>query len=140
MGSDWSLIQYEVNNFHNVLLSSRPFFPITTLLLKLVSALIESEPTPDEDMKRRINWIYRNTHEKVGEHISVIELCTFRNLDKGLNREIEIGHKQFSLTELYRYLDEIATELTICVVQISKKYNLEIPITNYNRSQNVSLT
>jgi len=140
MNQSWSLIQYEVNNFHNVLLSSRPFFPITTLLLKLVSALIQSEPEPDIQMKKRIEWIYEFTHEKVNEHISIIELCTFRNLDKGLNREIEIGNKSFYLTDLYKYLDEIATELTLCVVSISKKYNLEIPIQQFGKSQNISLT
>lgn len=137
---DFSLIRYEVNNFHNVMLSSRPFYPISTLLIKIVMALIEAENDPDEDMKKKVEWIYENTHQKVREHISIIELSVFRNLDKGLNREIEIGDKNFTLTELYKYLDEVVLELSKIVVKISKKYNFELPIQQFNRPQQISLT
>lgn len=137
---DFSLIRYEVNNFHNVMLSSRPFYPISTLLIKIVLSLIEAESEPDMKMKSKVEWIYNNTHERVKEHISIIELATFRNLDKGLSREIEIGDKTFTLTELYKYLDEVVLELSKIVVLISKKYNFELPIQQFNRPQQISLT
>lgn len=139
---EFSLIKYEVNNFHNVILSSRPFYPISTLLIKIVMALIDAEPQPDEEKKKKVNWIYNNTHEKVKEHLSIIELATFRNLDKNLSREIEIGDKTFSLTDLYKYLDEVVLELSRIVTEISKKYNLEMPVTllNFNRTQGINLT
>lgn len=140
MVGSFSLIQYEVNNFHSILMSSRPFFPTTTLLLKLVSALIHSEPDPDPKMKERIAWLYENTHEKVKEHISIIEYITFNNIGKGVNREVEVGSKAFYLYELYRYLDDITHELILCVVAISKKYNLEIPIQHFGSGQKIDLT
>jgi hypothetical protein len=113
-------------------MSSRPFQPISTLLVKLVEALIHSEPEPDIKIQKRLTWIYKNTHERVNEHLSLVELAVFKNLDKGLNREIDIGiDKTFYLVELYKYLDEIAKELTQIVIEISKKYSLDIPLQSY---------
>jgi hypothetical protein len=135
----FSLVRYEVNNFHNVMLSSRPFFPITTLLIKIVLSLIEAENEPDSKMKERVEWLYENTHAKVNEHLSVIELVVFKNLNGGLSKDIEIGQKTFTLTELYKYLDEVVLELSRFVVEISKKYNLEFPITTMHKSQQINL-
>ncbi|HJX50079.1 MAG TPA: hypothetical protein VJ438_01315, partial [Candidatus Nanoarchaeia archaeon] len=77
------------------------------------------------------------------ESLPIIELAVFKNLDKGLNREIDIGDKTFSLTQLYKYLDEVSKELTIVVVEIAKKYNLDIPIgqigLNKSNVQTISL-
>ncbi len=125
---DLSLIRFNVANFFAVIMNSRPFQPISTLLIKLVSAIISSEPIPDKKRKNRMKWIYENTHEKVKHSLPIVELAVFKNLDRGLNREIEIGDKEFYLTELYKYLDEIALELTNIVIEISKKYSIDIPI------------
>lgn len=126
-----SLIRFNCNNFFAVLLNSRPFQPISTLLIKLVESIISSEDLPDTKIKNRVKWIYENTHIKVRESLSVIELTVFKNLDKGLNREIEIGDKTFSLTELYKYLDEVSKELSTIVIQIAKKYSIDIPIQSF---------
>jgi hypothetical protein len=95
-------------NFFAVLLQSRPFQPISTLLIKIVNSLLSSEPEPDEENKTRLEWIYEFTHEKVREPLSIVELAVFKNLDRGLNRELDIGDKTFLLVELYCYLDEVA--------------------------------
>lgn len=126
-----SLIRFAVTNFFGVLLNSRPFQPISTLLIKLVEALILSEPEPDKKIKARVRWIYENTHKKVETHLSVVELVVFRNLDKGVNKEIDIGDKTFYLAELYNYLDEISKELTNIVIKIAKKYSLDIPMVSF---------
>jgi hypothetical protein len=60
--------------------------------------------------------------------LSIIELAVFKNLNKGLNRELEIGDKTFSLTELYQYLDEVSKELSTIVIMIAKKYSIDIPM------------
>jgi iron-sulfur cluster repair protein YtfE (RIC family) len=117
--------------FFAILISSRPFQPISTLLIKVVEALINSEPEPDEKIMKRIKWIYENTHERVEAHLSIVELVVFRNLDKGVNKEIEIGDKTFYLAELYNYLDEISKELTNIVIKIAKKYSLDIPMVSF---------
>lgn len=126
---DLSLIRFTVGNFFGVLIQSRPFHPISTLLIKLVNALISSEPEPDKDVQKRVKWIYENTHKRVNEHLSIIELVVFKNLERGLNKEIEIGDdKTFTLTELYIYLDEVASELSVIVTEIAKKYSIDIPM------------
>jgi hypothetical protein len=115
-------------NFFAVLLQSRPFQPISTLLIKIVYSLISAEPEPNEDDKKRLDWIYDNTHKKVNEPLSIIELAVFKNLDRGLNRELDISDKTFTLTELYSYLDEVALELSGIVINIAKRYSIDIPI------------
>ena len=140
---DLSLVRFTTINFFSVILNSRPFQPISSLLIKLVESLIASEPEEDLVIKKRLKWIYENTHIKVNESLPIIELAVFKNLDKGLNREIDIGDKTFSLTQLYKYLDEVSKELTIVVVEIAKKYNLDIPIgqigLNKSNVQTISL-
>lgn len=128
-----SLIRFNCSNFFAVLLNSRPFQPISTLLIKLVGALIESESEPDEEHKEKLKWIYENTHEKVKQNLPIIELAVFKNLDRGLNREIEVGENTYTLTELYKYLDEISLNLSKMVISIAKKYSIDIPIQNFGR-------
>ncbi len=93
-----------------------------------MQSLLVSEPEPDTENKDRLSWIYNNTHKNVNEPLSIVELAVFKNLDRGLNREIEIGDKSFTLTELYSYLDEVALELSGIVISIAKKYSIDIPI------------
>lgn len=126
-----SLVRFCVMQFFAVLMSSRPFQPTATLLIKLVEALIMSEPEPCKEDLKKIKWIYENTHKKVETHLSVIELVVFRNLNKGVNREIEIGNKTFYLAQLYNYLDEISKELTNIVINIAKKYSIDMPMVNF---------
>lgn len=134
-----SLIKFNVINFFSIIINAKPFHPIITILTKLVDALISSENEPDLKMKERLEWIYKQTHEKVKENLSIVELTVFKNLERGLNREVEINNKSFYLTELYRYLDEISSELTRMVIKISKKYSLDIPIMSFSSSDRVKI-
>lgn len=129
--SELSLIRFCVMQYFAILLSARPFSPISTLLIKLVEALVSSETEPDKKIQARLKWIYEHTHTKVQAHISIVELVVFKNLDKGVNREIEIGEKTFILAELYNYLDEISKELTTIVIETAKKYSIDIPISSF---------
>jgi hypothetical protein len=129
MGNDeLSLIRYNVLNFFSLVLSAQPFSPIATKLIKVVEALILSEPEKDAEKLARVKWIYENTHEKVDIALSIIELAVFKNLDRGLNREIDIKNKTFNLVELYKILDEITLELTRIVIETAKKYSVDLPI------------
>lgn len=126
-----SLIRFNIVNFFSILINSRPFQPISSLLIKIVESLISAEPEPDVKFDERIKWIYEHTHEKVDCPLPIVELAVFRNLDRGLNREIDIGNKSYYLVELYRYLDEISKELSSIVIQIGKKYSVDIPMSLY---------
>lgn len=128
MEGDLSLVRFTTLNFFAVLMNSRPFNPISTLLIKIVSSLISCEPEPDKKNKQRLNWIYNNTHERIREPLSIIELAVFKNIDRGLNRELEVGDKAYTLAEIYKYLDEVILELTQMVISIAKKYSVDIPM------------
>lgn len=137
MESELSITRFTFMNTWGIILNSRPFMPIQSLLIKLIHALIEAEPEPDKKMSEKVHWIYENTHLKVMLPISIIELAVFKNLDKGLNREIDIGDKTFNLTELYKILDEVTLELSRISIGIAKKYSFDIPISSF--SQNTSM-
>lgn len=127
MADSLSLVKFNVINFHSVLLNSRPFHPVTTIFLKLVYAIVRSEKEPNKVNIARLDWIHKNTHTSINLPISIIEFCVFKNIQQGLNRQIEIGKKDFSMIELYQCLDEISLELTLMVIDIAKKYSIEIP-------------
>jgi hypothetical protein len=135
MEAELSLVRFSVINFFAVLLSVRPFQPIITILIKLVEALTLSEPTPDIQIQKRLKWIYEYTHKNVEVSLPIIELAVFKNLDKGLNRELEIENKTFLLIELYKYLDEISKELSGMVIKIAKKYSIDLPMFNIGTQQ-----
>lgn len=118
-----------------MLISHRPLQPITTTLIKLVDSLIESEIEPEQEMKKRVKWIYEHTSEEVNCHLSTVELLVFRNIGKSVNREVEIGDKTFNISELYYILDNISNELAKIVITISKKYNFDMPIMNLGKGQ-----
>jgi hypothetical protein len=139
MVEELSLIRFGCVNFWATLMNSRPFQPITTLLVKLVEGLLLSEPELNEDSMKRLKWIYDNTHTEVEESLPVIELAVFKNLDRGLNREIDIGDKSFFMVELYKYLDEVSKELAGIVVGVARKYSLDIPMSIYGNQGKQSI-
>jgi hypothetical protein len=139
MAEEISLIRFNIMNFFALIMNSRPFNPISSTLIKIVESLIASEPEPDTKNQKRLNWIYNNTNSKVNVSLPVVELAVFKNLDRGLNREIDIGDKTFYLVELYKYLDEISKELTIMVIEIGKKYSIDIPMAGFNNKSSSTI-
>jgi hypothetical protein len=133
-------VRFAVMNFWAVVLQTRIFQPTTTLLIKLVEALIHAEPEPDKESLKKVKYIYEHTHKKVDERLSYVEFVVFRNIGKGAGYEIEIGEKTFTLLELYGVLDEVTKELSNLVIFIAKKYSLDIPnMMNINQSQKVEI-
>lgn len=135
--SEISLIKFHTVNFFSIIINSRPLQPISTLLIKIVEALLSSENEPDEEIRERIDWIYKNTHEEVKKPLSDVELILAKNIDRGLNTELELGDNDFTIPQLYRYLDEVSRELTRIVIKIAKKYSLDIPIMQMTHDKNV---
>lgn len=128
MDTEISLIRYNLINFFQTLMYSRPLAPTSTLLIKIVEALLSSEPEPDQKLRERVDWIYENTHPDIMKHLSIVEYAVYRNFGESLNREIEIGNKTFYIIELYKILNQIEKELTNIVIKITKKYTFEIPL------------
>lgn len=129
MNTELSLIRFNVINFFNVLMFSRPLYPTSTLLIKIVNSLLSSENESNKKLKERVDWIYENTHKQVMIPLSIVEFVVFTNIQKSqnLNRQVEIDKKEFHLIELYRYLNAIEKELCQIVIQIAKRYSFEIP-------------
>jgi len=121
-------------------MNSRPFSPTITIAIKIIEALISSEPEPDKLNRERLHWINEHTHEHLNIPISIVELAVFRNIDKGLNKEIEIYNKYYNLTYLYKILNEVSLELTVLCVDIAKKYSVDIPIfSSYNKASDIKI-
>jgi hypothetical protein len=138
LADDISLVRFGVTNFFAVLMNSPVFRPTASLLIKLVSSLVASEPQPDKKNQERLDWLYQHTNKRVDVSLPVVELAVFKNLDRGLSREIDIGDETYHLVELYKYLDEISKELATMVIAIAKKYSIDIPLSNYgSKSQSI---
>jgi hypothetical protein len=122
-----SLLKFGIYNFFAVLMGRQIFTPSATVLCKIAKSIINAEPEPNKELLKQVDTIYTKTHEKVKENLAIVELAVFKNIDRGLNREIQIGDKEFTIVELYRYLDEVSLRLTDIVVGIAKRYTFEIP-------------
>lgn len=133
--SGLSLVKFCFMNYWSVVIQSRPFQPTSTLLVKLVESLINSESEPDPVHLKKVQWISKFTHERVNENLAVVELAVFRNWSKGLNFEISFGSKTFYLFELYSILNDISQELSKITIDVGKKYNLEIPMMNITQQK-----
>lgn len=140
MEESLSLVKFTFMNFWAVVISTRPMQPTSTLMVKLIEALISSEPEPDLTNKKRVRWIYENTNESIHMPLSIVELAVYKNIDKGLNCEIDLGERTFYLIELYNMLDNISKELSNIAIDIAKKYSLDIPMMNVGKgTQSISL-
>ena len=131
--SEISLIKFNLSTYFYILTNSMPFKPISTLLVKIVEALISSESVPDKKNQATIKWIYENTHKEVMKPLPIVELAVFKNLDRGLSRELELGQRTFYLADLYKYLDEVSKELTTIVISIAKKYSIDMPTFTFGK-------
>lgn len=124
----FSLMQFHVYNFYAVLMNKAVFTPSATILCKITKSLISAEPKPDENLKKEIIEIYEKTNKNIEEPLSIVEWVVFKNMDRGLNRQVEIGDKEFYLTQLYDALDRVSLRLSEIVTEIAKKYSLDIPM------------
>lgn len=128
MAEDLSLIKFGVLNFFSLVMNRSLFSPVITSMCEIVKAVIEAETTPDEDLKKKIEFIYRNTNEQIKQPLALVEVAVFRNMDKGLNKEISFENGDFCIAELYKALDNIRWDLVSIVTGIIKKYTLEMPL------------
>lgn len=132
--AELSLIQFQTTNFFALMMSHRPFTPITTNLMKIARSLIMSNDSIDKKYIEKIKWIELNTHEKLKLKLSAVELVVFKNLNQNLNREVEIGRKTYNLIDLYTYIDEVIRQLSDIVTEIVKDYSVDIPLGALNKS------
>lgn len=135
-GDNLSLVRFHVMNFFALMLNNRPFMPVSTTLTKVVEALILSEPDPDPEHLKKVRWFYNNTHECVGIPLPIVELAVFKNLHHGVNCDLSIYDKDFTLYELYKYLDELSVELSKVVIDVARKYSVDIPMMNFGSKGN----
>lgn len=123
-----SLIRFGVINFFAIVMNRSTFLPTTTTLCEIVNSIIDAEQEQDKGNKEKIMYIYENTDERVKEALPIVELAVFKNIDRGLNQTIEIGEKEFAISELYHILTDVRWKLVEIVTEIAKRYTLEMPI------------
>lgn len=133
-----SLMQYFTNLFFHMLMSNRIWEPNVTDLCRLSEALLLSEHEEHRDndwknMMKEINYIYENTHEDIKTHLAIIELSYFKNMQRGLNQNIEITSnegivREYNTPTLYKYIDMVPQRLVRIIMKVASKYALEIPL------------
>lgn len=131
MSAGFSILQFAFVNFYNVLMSNRLSEPTFTDLCRLTETMILGEPEVDEDLLAEVRYIYDHTDSEIDISLAQLELLVFwqlRSSSGGLNKELDINGKSYKIIDLYGHLDKVNKKLTKIVVGISKKYNLEIPM------------
>lgn len=104
-----------------------------TLSLTICYCLTKAETQPDESIIKRLDFINKNTHEKILLPLSVTEMAILTNLGSNISKVIEFKDNngmehEYPLHQLIRYAKESYFELAQFVVQIAQKYSLDIPM------------
>lgn len=128
MVDDLSVIKFGVLNFFSLVMNRSLFQPVITSMCEIVKAIILAEKKLDKDKMDKIDNIYHTTNDKINQPLALVEIAVFRNMDKGLNKEISFENGDFTIAELYKALDNIRWELVTIVTEIIKKYTLEMPL------------
>jgi hypothetical protein len=123
-----SVLKFGVLNFFSLILNRSLFTPVITSMAEIVKAIIEAEAKPDQEKKAKVEYIYHNTNDKINQPLALVELAVFRNMDRGLNKEIDFENGSFTIAELYKALDNIRWELVSIVTSIIKKYTMDLPL------------
>lgn len=121
-------MQFHYVGFFSSLTSSSMAIPNTTDRLKICESLIISEPEPDEKVLERLDWLYKFTNKEIQTKLPIIEMVILKNINRGLEGEIDINGESFKIGDLYAYVDEVDRELARIVTNVAKKYNLDVPL------------
>jgi hypothetical protein len=78
------------------------------------------------ELKKRIEWLHANTCEDIKQPAAVVELLVFRNISGGTNKELELGGKTYTLSQLFGYGAKLLTECTKIMTELTKNYSFDI--------------
>jgi uncharacterized protein Veg len=123
------ILQYLFDLFFKIY-AMREFY---TLSLTICYCLITAEETPDQQIIKRLDFIKDNTHEKIMLPLSTCEMAILTNLGSNIGKIIEFKDnngrdREYPLHVLIKYAKESYFELATYVVEIGKKYSLDIPM------------
>lgn len=123
-------IQFIIVNFFHVLMSNTLLSPNYTDMVRLAESLCFLEPELDGKMLEKLDYIYLHTDSEINIGLAELEMLVFYQLQSGagLNKEIEINDKSYKIIELYKHLDNVNKQLVPMVVNIMKKYNVDIAV------------
>jgi len=136
-----SLMQFHLHNFFHTLINSNFNFPMYTKLCRIAEAMAYSQPIEEEEHVaeciNKINKINNSTHPELDINLSIVEAVIIKNNQYGLDKTIDINNRSIKLSMLYLYVDEAVKQLTKIVMDIARKYSLEIPIQSGTSSSKV---
>jgi len=105
-----------------------------TLSMSIAWSIIEAEEEPDKSTIKKLEFIKDNTHEKLLIPLSTAEIIILTNIgNRNFSKPIEFKDnkgktREMPLHVIIRYTKESYFELARFVVNIAKKYSLDIPI------------
>lgn len=136
-----SPIHYSFINFWGALLSGTPLNPNFTDLIRLTEATLLSEPEPDQEQLKKLQWIYEHVDEEIDIDLPSLELMFLVQMrtNAGINKELEINHKTYLVIDIYKRLHRVNQQLVLIMMSIAKKYSLEIPMAAFGTGHNEPL-
>ena len=125
----FSIMQYLFMIFWTSVTSRQIHNSNITNMCRIVLGLLQYETKPDEAMIKRVEWMLEHTHPEINMNMAMLEGIALYHISKGsgLNKELDINNKSYKIIDIFRYLDSPMNELVLIVIEIAKKYSLEIP-------------
>lgn len=122
-------MQYLFMSFWSTLMSRTIYTPNYTILISITLGILENEPEPSKEKITDLKWIYEHTGTVIDINVAQLETLVFHHikLGSGLNKELDINEKTYKIIDLIKELDGVVQELVHVVIEISKKYSLDIP-------------
>jgi len=123
------VLQYLFDLFFKIY-ALREFY---TLSLSICYCLVSVEDNPDTEIQKKLDFIKENTHPKLMIPISTAELIILSNMGKGIGTTVEFKDntrktREIPLHLVIKYAKESYFELAQYVVQVAKRYSLDIPM------------
>lgn len=122
-------MQYLFMSFWSTLMSRTIYTPNYTILVSITLGLLENEQEVNSKNIKDLKWISEHTSSELDLNVSQLETLVFHHikLGSGLNKELDINGKTYKIIDLIKELDSIVQKLVHLVIDISKKYSLDIP-------------
>jgi hypothetical protein len=126
MGSN-SQIEFLYQQFWGVLVTNHALEPNFTDLYFTVLALVKSEKKINTEFVKKLKYIEETATEKIGMPLAQIEYFYWKNASKGLMTDLSLRDGvDMNIMEIYSELCKAQQEMVSIVVEIGKRYSLDI--------------
>lgn len=119
-------MSYMIQYYYHVLSSNRFNTPNFTDLLRIAESIMHKDELGNKNKIKKISDMHKSVD---GTDISMaeMELIFFKNAQKGINAEIEVRNKVYTLGKLFNHVNNFIRDLTKMVSEVAYQYDVDIP-------------